>query len=360
MATLLRAFARDGDRLWLPAPVAPEAMAEVPGLPRPILESGPITDLEPAGEVLAWGETTTVAGARRAGGTQGAGHAAEGAWELPWRLPAPAPEAAAAVNDRRFSLELAGELGCRLPDARVVASPRQLEAHLGTAGIDSWVLKAPFSAAGRWRLIHLGGAVDLEAHRRIQRLFVRHGELVFEPWMERTADVGCCAALTSVGLLRVSLHRLLVDGAGRFRGIELIAGGCDLAGPWVDAVERRSLERVHDGVAGALRQVGYCGPFGIDSWRYLSPRRGAHGTLPGGEEGFQPLGEINGRLTFGWVARALVDRVREPLGIAPDCRVRLMFGRRQDDRAGVRIVPLLNAVGQAGPEAWLEVAGPAA
>ena len=137
-----------------------------------------------------------------------------------------------------------------------------------------------------------------------------------------------------------------MDGVGRFRGIELIAGAQGFEGPWLDAGERMELEGVLDGVAGGLGRAGYLGPFGIDAWRY---RR------PGGSETFQPLGEINGRLTFGWVARALVDRVRGPLAIAPDHRVRLMFGRRQDDRAGVRIVPLLHALAPAGPEARLEI-----
>lgn len=42
LATLLRACARPGDRLWTPLPVASERLAEVPGLPRPPLESGPL------------------------------------------------------------------------------------------------------------------------------------------------------------------------------------------------------------------------------------------------------------------------------------------------------------------------------
>ncbi len=171
-ATLLRAFARDGDRLWLPAPVAPEAMAEVPGLTRPMLESGRLASLEPAGEALAWGETAAMARMRPERRLEeGACHAPLP--ELPWRLPVPAPEAAAAVNDRRFALELAGKLGCRLPGARMVASPRELEEHLDATGTRRWVLKARFSAAGRWRHVHPGGSVDAAVRRRIERLLAR-------------------------------------------------------------------------------------------------------------------------------------------------------------------------------------------
>ena len=374
-ATLLRAFARDTDRLWLPAPVAPASIADVPGLPRPALETGGLDRLEPAGEVLAWGQTPTVAGGRRQkAGARGSPktelHGSElGAsptppspssrrlrspecaerveklrppatarrhlegWHLPWRLPAPAPAAAAAVNDRRFALALAAELGCRLPGAGAVASPAELAVRLETAGLERWVLKAPFSAAGRRRLIHLGGAVDARVRRRIEHLFARHGELVLEPWMARTADLGVAAALTPEGLLPVSLHRLLVDSAGRFRGLELIAGDGGLDGPWLRARERERLEQVLEGVARALRRAGFSGAFGVDAWRYAEA---------GGAEAFHPLGEINGRLTFGWVARALIDRVRGPLGIDPGSRVRLIFGRAGNP-AGARIVPLLGA-----------------
>ena len=346
-ATLLRVFARDDDRLWLPAPVPRRAMAEVPGLPRPVLESGPLPDLEPADEILAWGETpavTRLRGARPpAGGASGIENRAPS--DIPWQLPVPAPEAAAEVNDRRFDLALSEELGCRLPGSRAVASARELDAHLVTTSVERWVLKARFSAAGRWRVVHLGGAMTPGTRRRVERLFARHGGLVFEPWMERTLDVGYAAALTPGGSARVSCHRLLVGGAGRFRGLELIAGGGTGCDPWLTSRESARLERVLDGVADALRRAGYSGPFGVDAWRYRRP----------GGETLHPLGEINGRLTFGWVARALVERLREPLGIELGHRIRLMFGKRRSERHGVRIVPLLEALKPGDPECRLEL-----
>src|SRR3954451_7954082 len=61
LATLLRAFAREGDRLWTPAPIDPDRVLEAQGLPRPILESGPLRDLPPADETLAWGGPSEVA-----------------------------------------------------------------------------------------------------------------------------------------------------------------------------------------------------------------------------------------------------------------------------------------------------------
>ncbi len=344
--TLLRAFARDdGDRLWLPAHLARRAMADVPGLPRPVLESGPLPALEPAAEILAWGVTPAVAKMSSPLWKRGDRGGILRPVEIPWNLPLPSPDAAAKVNDRRFGLELAEALGCRLPAARAIASIGDLDDHLESSGVESWVLKAPFSAAGRWRVIHLGGSVTPTLKRRVARLFARHKELVFEPWMERTLDVGCAAAITEDGLVELSLHRLLVDRAGRFRGIELIADADGLEGPWLTAPERARMAEVLDGVGDALTTAGFSGTFGVDAWRYVQPD---------GAAAFHPLGEINGRLTFGWVARALVERLREPLGIEPGRRVRLTFARSRDDRQ-IRAVPLLTALKPGDPECRLEL-----
>ncbi len=349
-ATLLRAFARQGDRLWLPAAVAPERLADVPGLPRPTLESGPLASRPPAGEVLAWGETAEVAGLRRDAPRNAERPALRdlALRDLPWRLPRPAPEVAATVNDRAFCWRLAGELGCRLPGARIVASPGEVPSRPAAVGRRGWVLKAAFSAAGRWRYVHRGGQLGAGARRRIERLFERHGPLLLEPWMERTADFGCAAALTADGPRPISLHRLLVDSGGRFTGVELLAGGRGLDGPWLAAAERATLERVLAGVSAALGRAGYRGPFGLDAWRH---RRA------GGGEAFHPLGEINARMTFGLVARALVDRLRRPLGLDPEARVRLVFGRREE-RGHAGVVPLFQSPVAGGREIRLEIRQP--
>jgi hypothetical protein len=59
-ATLLRAFAREGDRIWTPRPVDAQRMAGAPGLSSPELESGPIEKIAPRGSLLAWAETPAV------------------------------------------------------------------------------------------------------------------------------------------------------------------------------------------------------------------------------------------------------------------------------------------------------------
>ena len=350
-ATLLRALAGRGDRLWLPGAVPPEAMLEVPGLPRPALETGPLADVVGADDVLAWGETETVARIRSRARSRSPARRPEGTDRLGGGLPGAAAEAAAAVNHRRYLLPIADELGCRLPGARMVASPRDLRDHLRNGGAHAgwrhrWVLKAPFSAAGRRRYIHRG--TDAGANRRIARLFERHGALLFEPWMERTADFGAAALVTPEGLSVVGRHRLSVDRDGRFTGLELIVGGprCEPPDPWLEEAERAAFDRALERTARRLGETGYRGPFGIDCWRY---RRSD------GRRGFHPLGEINGRMTFGLVARELVDRLRRPLGLALEARVRLVFGTRCPALRGHDIVPLFESAPPAPRAIWLEI-----
>jgi hypothetical protein len=307
LATLLRVFAREGDHLWTPAPVDSERVLPVPGLP--ILESGPI---EPADELLAWCETPQAAALRkqpRSLATDLPLH------ELLWHLPTAPPSIVAKVHHRAFHLQVAEELGCALPGARVVESLAELDRILASppsASPSAWVVKAPLSASGRSRYIERKGPLlsDPKSRRTVERLFELHGPLLFEPWMERTADFGCSALLTESGLRIVGFHRQMVDIKGQFAGIELPA-----------EVQEIPVKEI----ANALRREGYVGPFGIDAWSY--------------KNGFNPLGEINARMTFGLVARALAER----LGIE---RLRLRFGAE----APAGAIPLLAG----SPSAWIE------
>jgi hypothetical protein len=276
MAPLLRAFAREGDRLWSPAP-------------GPGLESGPLRDLPPADEVLAWCETPSAlehrGGPRRPTAID---------WDAPlhdlvWRLPTPPPAVVARVHHRAFCLQIAQEIGCALPGARMVESLPELDRILRTAP-PAWVVKAPLSASGRSRFIgksveRNGPALrDPKARRTVERLFERYGALLFEPWMERTADFGVSALLGPDDLKIVGVHGQRIDRKGQFAGIDLQ--------PDLSAQDRDRLLETTQAVAENLRNAGYVGPFGIDAWIY---RTEAGTTL-------NPLGEINARMTFGLVA----------------------------------------------------------
>jgi hypothetical protein len=238
---------------------------------------------------------------------------------LLWHLPTAPPFVVAKVHHRAFHLQIAEELGCALPGARMVESMAELDRILASppsASPSAWVVKAPLSASGRSRYIERKGPLLLapKSRRTVERLFEMHGPLLFEPWMERMADFGCSALLTESELRIVGFHRQAVDIKGQFAGIELPVEMPEGMG---EVIER---------VAGALRREGYVGPFGIDAWSYVN--------------GFNPLGEINARMTFGLVAWALAVR----LGIE---RLALRFG--SEVPAGA--IPLLAG----SPSAWIEI-----
>src|SRR5436305_11576884 len=99
-ATLLRAFAREGDRLWTPAPVAAKRLAPVPGLPLPVLETGPLAALATAPALLAWAETPTVAAKRLAPSENRLAPGNPPLHEILWDLTVPSPEVVATVHHR--------------------------------------------------------------------------------------------------------------------------------------------------------------------------------------------------------------------------------------------------------------------
>jgi hypothetical protein len=303
--TLLRAFAQDGDHLWTPSPVDPERMLEVPGVSRPILESGPLDALPPAEATLAWGGVPI----------------------------------AAAVHHRAFCLQVAEALGLALPGSQMVESLSALDRLLASPRAPrTWVLKAPLSASGRNRYIERHGPriSDPRSRRTVERLFESHGPLLFEPWMNRTADFGVSAQLAPSGLSIVGVHGQNVDIKGQFAGIDLQ--------PVLSEAERARLLETVESVASALDRAGYAGPFGIDAWRYRKES---------GEEILHPLGEINARMTFGLVAWTLSERVAGT--------VRLRFGRGLPAEAGgkdCKIVPLLAPGSVKGSAAWIEGASP--
>ena len=198
LATLLRVLGDEKDHLWIPCPIDPARVLEVPGLPRPLLESGPFDALRPAGSLLAWGETAQIEAWRAAGRRMNP--TSERARSSPpggasadwlWSCPPASPQAAATVNHRSFCLELAQRLGRALPGARMLHSLTELEGHLRDGGAATspsgeWILKAPYSAAGRERLRGRGRSLESDAARnRVANLFAHHLTLLFEPWLER-------------------------------------------------------------------------------------------------------------------------------------------------------------------------------
>ena len=352
LATLLRAFAREGDVLWTPRPVRPQRIVEHPEISGPSLRSG---ELPRVTRALVWGQTARWDGVESSDRTLPDAAELESASgsDILRALPRSPSSKSIVANDRHFCLELGTDLDCRLPAARLIDSPEELVDHLrsdGLAPTGDWVLKAPFSAAGRWRCRGRGipaeGSPSMGAARN---LIERFGRVIFEPWFERTLDFGCCALVHEEGHRLLGIHRQTVDGGGRFTGLAVPLGAP--APSELTAGEVELIEATLRGVADRLHKLGYRGPFSVDGWRYRNHS---------GREVLHPLGEINARLSFGFVARALAERLapRAEGGAADEARLRFGKAIPATKDPATSILPLLLPDEEDPTAAWLEF-GPA-
>jgi hypothetical protein len=277
MATLLQAFAPAGEAVTIYASAA---------LPDPIttpLWIPPLVDVGPPPRI-----------------------------DLAWCDPAARP-----FNDRRYALATAHELECALPRAAALTSLDAIDAHLAAGSAGPWVLKAPWSSAGRHRVFGVGRRLDGEHRVAAERLLSRAGALTFEPWCDRICDVAVCGM---AGGEVSEPHAILNGPRGNFFGIELRPEVLDVG-------EHDQLVTTAERVAQRLHDAGYRGPFGIDAFVHRVA----------GERRLHPLCEINARHTFGHVARALGRRFGA---------TRLEFGR--DVPASARTL-----IDSRGLRAWL-------
>lgn len=337
LGTLLGALAREGDTVWTPRRVDPARVAPGPGLPGVSPESGPLAGLPPA-PVLAWGETRETARTRPAECAVRAGPASEHWLDVVRATRAPTVETHRAVCDRRRHLELAASVGLALPGARVVSSVEELLA--GAPGL--WVAKAPWSASGRERLRGRGERLPEHDRSRAERLLAAHGALVREPWCARVADFGVTALAVAGTVRLVGFHRAQTAGGGAFRGLRPLPDR-----PTTGGLSGDEMVALHFAARTAgewLLAAGYEGPFGLDAWRW---------TGDDGAPRFHAFGELNARLTFGFVARRLAEAAGwDPGGDAPAPVLRV--GTAADlDAAKPRAV-LLRPGDEDPTAAWLE------
>lgn len=140
------------------------------------------------------------------------------------------------------------------------------------------------------------GAVFIEEPYDVPRRIpdgLSAGEVfVIEPWRARTEDYSAGGVLSRHGELReVTFRRLFNSPRGNFAGLELVNSPRGLK-------EARALETLSatlDTCARELHAIGYFGPFSIDAYGYIES----------GEERFNPLSEINARLTMADIAKSV-------------------------------------------------------
>lgn len=365
--TLLRVFCGAADRLWTPLPVDRSCLPDVLDCETPALVDGEPPCVLPGEQLVPWMASPVgdcVADAEVA--------------------------VARRVCHRGYGVALSERLGLAVPGARMMSSVDDLAQHLADGGARAapdgrWLLKPPYSAAGRGQLL----APDAEAwsspswRERVAAAFDRHGELLFEPWLDRVHDLGCRGEVVGERVNVLGVHGLVVGATGHFAGV-VVAPADRVSGsapsPALGMASRRDAAFAPGAIAGLTRAVadelievtrqvgqalaasGHQGPYGVDAFTHCRAN---------GEVTLRPLCEINARLTFGRVAAEWLSVV------APEATVpgRLLFARGplaeavEQRRVGLatrsggppqqlRVVPLLHSDpshGRGGTSAWLEV-----
>lgn len=187
-------------------------------------------------------------------------------------------------NDKRTSHHIERELDVALDAACVVENLQHLT-RVASNFDGKWVLKHPFGVAGRERSLGRG-SLEPQARSWAQDQFDDGWTLIFEPWVEKSDEFSLHFDLTEDGPIWIGSCRLLTHGDGTFRGV--VAG---VAAP-------AELREPGEAAAGALHDLGYRGPLGIDC---------LVGTL-GGAQLWRPVVEMNARWSFGRLGLILRDR----------------------------------------------------
>lgn len=354
LGTLLRVFAGEGDRLWIDGRVSPRRIPPVEGIPSPKFEGGELRRLPPAAAWLGWAESEEIAALRardRVGELRVSEPDLSSVAAAPWGLPAPVAQVAKRFHDRRTHLALSEELGLALPGARWISDLDDLDQHLAagaasTAPEERWILKPAFSAAGRSWVRGQGPRIEGAARTRVESLLETSPGLLFEPRLEVVRDVAFLVAVTESGPKIVGRHLVENTAAGRFRAIRI--GARPPAREEFSRFDARAESAVLR-VVGRLHEQGFRGICGIDAWLGCTAAGDLHPRF---------LGEINARLTFGWVAHAWRERLiaTDAIPAGAPCALRTS----PDQKAPAHAIPLLLAGEHDSMCAWFEAETPAA
>lgn len=193
-------------------------------------------------------------------------------------------DAASRANSREFSNEVARAVHSASAGT-AAADAASLTALLSRCAFPV-VVKPCFGSAGSGFTLVTDAASAKRAVDRGRVYFGRNIPVSVEPWLERLEDYSANFTVKNGYVDCFTCHRAFIDKKGIFRGIEIGGVPDDISAPLRHAAEVS---------ARALGSIGYFGPAGIDAFTYAD----------GGSVRFNPVCEINARLTMGEVARSL-------------------------------------------------------
>jgi hypothetical protein len=197
----------------------------------------------------------------------------------------PASGAVRRANSRELSNRVAEEAGS--PSAGRTANSRGGLAALLDPEQFPCVVKPCHGSAGSGFALVSDEASAARAVDRSEKYFSRAHCVSVERWLDRVDDYSANFIVKKEGLESFTCHRAYIDRRGIFRGIDI----CDD----VPAAYAKQLRETALIASRELLAAGYTGPAGIDAFTF----RDAERVL------FNPVCEINARLTMGEVARSL-------------------------------------------------------
>lgn len=192
-----------------------------------------------------------------------------------------------------------------LASAGTVASSMREVSAIVTSDDCEWIVKAPWSTAGRDRLRLLGGGgLTQKASEAIEQFLHKQGSVVVEPWLERVIDFSLQYDMQSDCLRRRGIVVLENTPQGQFKKATVADRFTDFLEEEVrrklfEGGSRKGLlfelleDRLEPALQTWLKSFCYEGPLGVDCFFYRDGDQ---------EVRWKPVVEINPRYTMGRVA----------------------------------------------------------
>jgi hypothetical protein len=199
--------------------------------------------------------------------------------------PHPTVEVLRRVSSRAFS----AALGPTMPHAAFVTDLGEARAMLASDPElgDAWRIKRAFGMAGRGHRVVAIGPRDVDV--AFLARWIASGGVQIEPNVKITVEYAQHGLLAEDRSLRVGvLTRQRTDARGAWLASEVVGPG-EGEGHLAE-VRERIADEVR-GVARALSDAGYFGPFGVDAFTYEDHE---------GRVRLQPRSEINARYSMGF------------------------------------------------------------
>ena len=168
--------------------------------------------------------------------------------------------------------------------------------------------------------------LDVSHARELLEVAATAGQPTELALLARVRDIGTSLAITEAGVEVIGAHQIEVSSAGKFRGIRIPVRDRDREGDTFPEEALAQGERIGE----RLHAIGFRGACGIDAWCAKTRGGGLHKEF---------LGEINARLTFGWLAHAWRSRLSEIGAISADGPLDLRTSSETGPpRAGISLV----------------------